>query len=965
MKTFNVTLTRWLPVVAAAALCNVGFAKAEDFSPAAGPPTPDYIRGGIAGASCGGTPITQNTNPDMIVAGTVECASGGGAQTTDNAFARSYVIPNAINVNCVDFGIQTSTGAAGGNWPVRVRLYKDTNGGPPDTASLVQLGPDVFVTIPNGTTNTFFTATFPGGVAVPAGTTLVVELFVACRQTTCTTNPPPWPATGDGFATFFASNNLGQSAPTYLKAAACGAADFANLANLGFPNVHIIQQLGTTAGGGNPCQQPLPACRADVAPPGGDGTVNTADLLAVINTWGGNGGPPRPQGDCSPLPNGDCIVNTGDLLTVINSWGACPPATGACCMPNGTCVGNQSQAQCSAAFGTYQGNNTVCNGITCPVLPANDECPGAIAISNGVTNINNSTATTSTNPPPPGAPCIFGGAGNFTHDLWYTYTATCTGNLTVDACATTGTVTDTVMALYSGSCASPTEIACDDDSCGDANNLLSSATISVTTGDVIRIRIGTWGGSPAGAIALTVTCAVLNNDNCSDATPVAIGGSVQDDLSTATPDVAPQCGNVTSIGQGRWFTVIGNGHTLTASTCASGTNPITDTQISVYCGSACSSLFCVDAVDNNSCSFFHETLSWCSAIGQKYWILVSSNSAPGAFTLSVSDGNACGNPPTCGLANDSCAGAFNVTANINGPDVTFDNTLATPPQHDGNPAGADPELPVGSPSCQFNATPTDVHNTIWYKVTVPTPAPPALRFDTCGSAAPLNDTIIAVYTGSCGALVEKSCDDDSCTGAAPFYSRADVLAPTAGQTLFIMVGNTGSYAGSVPGPGGVLHITTFTPCSLVCPGGSTAEGEACPTAGPDAINGGCNSTPAVFGTIVANGPAICGTGSTFTVGTTQTRDTDWFKFTVTTTGTYHIQVSAEFTALVGFVPLPCPATAFVAGSTATTAGNCQQVDSPAVSLTPGDYAVFVGPTVFTGFPCSSGINDYWVKLITP
>ena len=36
----------------------------------------------------------------------------------------------------------------------------------------------------------------------------------------------------------------------------------------------------------------------------------------------------------------------------------------------------------------------------------------------------------------PGTPCIAGGAGNFTHDLWYTYTATCTGNLTIDTCAT-------------------------------------------------------------------------------------------------------------------------------------------------------------------------------------------------------------------------------------------------------------------------------------------------------------------------------------------------------------------------------------------------------------------------------------------------------------------------------------------------------------------------------------------------
>src|SRR5262245_39632006 len=64
-------------------------------------------------------------------------------------------------------------------------------------------------------------------------------------------------------------------------------------------------------------------CPADIAPPGGDGLVNTADLLLVINSWGACPGcaadiaPPGP-------PPGNGLVNTADLLAVINSWGACP-----------------------------------------------------------------------------------------------------------------------------------------------------------------------------------------------------------------------------------------------------------------------------------------------------------------------------------------------------------------------------------------------------------------------------------------------------------------------------------------------------------------------------------------------------------------------------------------------------------------------------------------------------------------
>ena len=65
-----------------------------------------------------------------------------------------------------------------------------------------------------------------------------------------------------------------------------------------------------------------PVCPADV---NGDGAVNSADLLGVINTWGACPAPPAPcAGDISPQPNGDGIVNVSDLLSVINNWGPCP-----------------------------------------------------------------------------------------------------------------------------------------------------------------------------------------------------------------------------------------------------------------------------------------------------------------------------------------------------------------------------------------------------------------------------------------------------------------------------------------------------------------------------------------------------------------------------------------------------------------------------------------------------------------
>jgi hypothetical protein len=63
---------------------------------------------------------------------------------------------------------------------------------------------------------------------------------------------------------------------------------------------------------------PAPVCAPDIAPEGGDGTVNVDDLLLVINSWG-----PCGKGECAADIVQDGVVNVDDLLAVINAWGAC------------------------------------------------------------------------------------------------------------------------------------------------------------------------------------------------------------------------------------------------------------------------------------------------------------------------------------------------------------------------------------------------------------------------------------------------------------------------------------------------------------------------------------------------------------------------------------------------------------------------------------------------------------------
>ena len=75
--------------------------------------------------------------------------------------------------------------------------------------------------------------------------------------------------------------------------------------------VNSIVDLGPFEFDGEPV-----GCDADIAPDGGDSTVNVDDLLVVINNWGNAG----PNGDI----NNDQTVDVADLLAVINTWGDCP-----------------------------------------------------------------------------------------------------------------------------------------------------------------------------------------------------------------------------------------------------------------------------------------------------------------------------------------------------------------------------------------------------------------------------------------------------------------------------------------------------------------------------------------------------------------------------------------------------------------------------------------------------------------
>ncbi len=143
-----------------------------------------------------------------------------------------------------------------------------------------------------------------------------------------------------------------------------------------------------------------------------------------------------------------------------------------------------------------------------------------------------------------------------------------------------------------------------------------------------------------------------NNDLCENAIRLSVPGSVVGSTDNATiDDEFPFCG--TSItAPGVWYSVIGTGNTMSATTCSESAEY--DTRISVYCNT-CVEPFCVVGADDNcGAPFYHqETVEWCSQEGAEYLILVHGYlTQTGVFELMVfDDGVPCAGPVDCPAKN--------------------------------------------------------------------------------------------------------------------------------------------------------------------------------------------------------------------------------------------------------------------------------------------------------------------------
>ncbi len=467
--------------------------------------------------------------------------------------------------------------------------------------------------------------------------------------------------------------------------------------------------------------------------------------------------------------------------------------------------------------------------------PPNDDCVNAIPISGEGVFSFDSTGATAVDPPPTSCSYSFAlvGAG-FAADVWFCWTAECTGDVTVDTCG--GTTVDTKLAVYD-ECVCPPGVleACDDDGC----LFQSSVSWFAISGQTYLIRIGTQPGLRGGEGTLRITCGTplrppapgcygqsTANGSFSPCSPRSQWDALNSTRTqhVVVDDFTPELdGFISTV---CWSgTYLGNDGecerdlvdffeiTYYADDCGAPgeiiAGPFSQEDVTITVDGPFPTY---ESFPNGAREFEYSTEHDPVPVraGETYWVGISNSYYNRCAwfweTALTTSGHAiqiddrtdsmevvrgdmafCFNighagSPVCSAApsNDNCADALPLAFD----DVSFDTIGATT---DG-PVNV-PVYGERPPPCDFPLGDEQVHKDVWYDLEAPCSG--TLRMGLCGSAF---DTKLAVYEGADCPPTDQAiaCNDDAC-GADLARQSQVFFAVTEGGTYKVRVGG---YAGA-------------------------------------------------------------------------------------------------------------------------------------------------------------------------
>lgn len=276
-------------------------------------------------------------------------------------------------------------------------------------------------------------------------------------------------------------------------------------------------------------------------------------------------------------------------------------------------------------------------------LPPYDPCSSIQNINCGVSyNLTVSSGNGVYNPP--STTCGFSTPGK---EYIYSFTPTITGNYVISQPTSFGYI-DWFYKPVSGGCSGTGWTCIDDISNSNLGN--ANVNISLTSGVTYYIMADPETTS-GGNVTWSLSCPSppVANDNCSGAisisslpynSPITSNNPSTTDVPTSTSGCGTQ-------GYNLWYSLVGNGNQLTASTCNPSTN--FDTELRVYTGSCAALNSMVEVAcndDDGACASgtTKSTTSWCSQVGVVYYISVGyfvNSTGYGNFILSVTNGPSC------------------------------------------------------------------------------------------------------------------------------------------------------------------------------------------------------------------------------------------------------------------------------------------------------------------------------------
>ncbi|MFN7099539.1 MAG: T9SS type A sorting domain-containing protein [Flavobacterium sp.] len=405
-----------------------------------------------------------------------------------------------------------------------------------------------------------------------------------------------------------------------------------------------------------------------------------------------------------------------------------------------------------------------------PVVPANDLCTGAIALNVGTSFAAN--AITGTNAGAITNPTTSTCATSGNSDVWYTAVVPASGKLTIETDAASSSLfTDSLLQVFSGTCGNLTSITCNDD--GGNGSFSKIVLTGRTPGETIYIGVYNYVNREVlnGSFKISAyDLPPISNDNCSGALALTVGNSIASNQIVATNEGATTSSQTATCGNSNfdvWFkAVVPASGRLTIETDFQTGSVFDDSIINVFSGScgALTSLACND--DDVNDNFSKISLTGRTP-GETVYIAVynfsSNDSFNGPFKISAYETLV---PPV----NDDCSGAISLTV---GNSFASNQIIATN---------------VGATTSSQTTTCGNSNFDVWFKAVIPASGKLTIETDLQAGSS-FSDSVISVFSGTCGTLSNLACNDDEGNGN---FSKINLIGRTPGETVYIAVYNFSS-----------------------------------------------------------------------------------------------------------------------------------------------------------------------------